>query len=117
MLTGMVAPEETLPELRDGFRAPLMTELDLGLSGITNVIWATSYAFDFSLVKLPILDKDGFPIQTGGVTTYPGLYFVGLPWLPTAESGLLYGVGESARFIARAIKQRDRDVDDIRRAA
>src|SRR5215468_10265823 len=105
--TGMVAPEESLPTLRDGFQTPLATELDLASSRITNVVWATSYAFDFSLVKLPVLDADGFPIQTGGVTAYRGLYFVGLPWLPTAKTGLLYGVGDNASFIARTIAQRD----------
>jgi putative flavoprotein involved in K+ transport len=117
--TGMVAPEETLPALRDGFRTPLTTELDLELTDLTNIIWATSYAFDFSLVKLPVLDKDGFPIQRGGVTTYPGLYFVGLPWLPTAKSGLLYGVGDSARSIARNIADRNRVFEGglVRRAA
>src|SRR5262249_7596640 len=84
--SAMAAPEETLPALRDGFATPLMRHLDLELSGIANLIWATSYAFDFSLVRLPILDGDGFPIQTGGITAYPGLYFVGLPWLPPAKS-------------------------------
>jgi len=102
---GLVAPAEMLPALRDGFRSPLITELDVGVSGITNVIWATSYAFDFSLVKLPVLDGDGFPKQTGGITAHSGLYFVGLPWLPTAKSGLLYGVGDGARSIANAILQ------------
>jgi putative flavoprotein involved in K+ transport len=115
--TGMVAADETLPALRDGFRTPLSTELDLELTGLTNIIWATSYAFDFSLVKLPILDKDGFPIQTGGVTAYPGLYFVGLPWLPTAKSGLLYGVGDNASFIARNILERNRNFGPVGRAA
>jgi putative flavoprotein involved in K+ transport len=85
------SPGETLPALRDGFSIPLVRELDLESSGIANVIWATSYALDFSLVKLPVLDGDGFPIQTAGVTAYPGLYFVGLPWLPTAKSGLFLG--------------------------
>jgi len=105
--TGTIAPEELLPALRDGFQAPLVTMLDLGRSEITNVIWATSYAFDFSLVKLPVLDADGFPIQAAGVSAYRGLYFVGLPWLPTAKTGLLYGVGDNASFIARTIAQRD----------
>ena len=83
------------------------------------MIWATSYAFDFSLVKLPILDADGFPIQQGGVTAYPGLYFVGLPWLSTAKTGLLYGVGENARLIAKTILERGGDAVDgpARRAA
>jgi len=97
---GMVAPEEALPVLGDGFRTPLIRELGLKSSGIANVIWATSYAFDFSLLKLPVLDVDGFPIQTAGVTAYPGLYFVGPPWLPVAKSGLLYGVGDNAHVVA-----------------
>ena len=112
--TGMAAPEEKLPVLRDGFETPLMTELDLERSGITNVIWATSYAFDFSLVKLPVLDSDGFPIQTGGVTAFPGLYFVGLPWLPAAKSGLLYGVGDSARSIVKNIAERNDGLGESR---
>jgi putative flavoprotein involved in K+ transport len=58
-------------------------------AGITNVIWATSHKLDFSFVKLPILDGDGFPIQKSGVTHCPGLYFVGLPWLHNAKSGLI----------------------------
>jgi putative flavoprotein involved in K+ transport len=91
--------------LRDGFRTPLITELDLELTDLTNIIWATSYAFDFLLVKLPVLDKDGFPIQRGGDTSYPGLYFVGLPWLPTAKS--------SARSIVRNIADRNRDFEGM----
>src|SRR5262245_5433088 len=51
----MVAPKESLPTLRHGFQTPLVTDLDLASNGITNVVWATSYAFDFSLVKLPVL--------------------------------------------------------------
>jgi putative flavoprotein involved in K+ transport len=107
---GMVAPEETLPKLCEGFRTPLLTELDLKSTGIANVIWATSYTFDFSLVNLPVLDRDGFPIQTAGATAYPGLYFVGLPWLPAAKSGLLYGVGDNARCITDHIMERDGDL-------
>ena len=76
---------------------------DLASAGITNVIWATSYKFDFSLVKLPIFDDDGYPIQTRGATTYPGLFFVGLPWLHDAKSGLIYGVGDDAAYVARKI--------------
>ena len=53
-------------------------------------------ALDFGLVQLPVLDGDGYPIQKRGVTDYPGLYFIGLPWLHTAKSGLLSGVGDDA---------------------
>ena len=104
--TRMVAPEETLPALTDGFAQPILTELDLKAAGITNVIWATGYDFDFSIVRLPVVDGDGFPIQTRGVTAYAGLFFVGLPWLHTAKSGLIYGVGEDASYIADRIAER-----------
>ena len=104
--SGMVVPEEMLPVLTDGFAQPILAELDLEAAGVTNVIWATGYRFDFSMVKLPIVDCDGFPIQTRGVTAYPGLYFVGLPWLHTAKSGLIYGVGDDASYIADRIGER-----------
>ena len=101
--TGMAAPQETLPSLRDGFAVPLLAELDLAAAGISTVIWATSYRFDFSIVRLPVLDADGYPIQKRGVTDCPGLFFVGLPWLHNAKSGLIYGVGDDAAYIARTI--------------
>jgi putative flavoprotein involved in K+ transport len=110
--TGIVAPEETLPVLRDGFDQEILTELDLTAAGIANVIWATGYSFDFSLVRLPITDGDGFPIQTRGVTAFPGLFFVGLPWLHTAKSGLIYGLSEDASFVADRIAGRCLAVED-----
>jgi putative flavoprotein involved in K+ transport len=97
--TGMDAPRENLPELEDGYQAELITELDLKAAGISTIIWATGYKFDFSLVKLPVFDEDGYPIQQRGVTRYPSLYFVGLPFLHTFKSGLLFGVGDDAAHI------------------
>ena len=66
-------------------------------------MWATGYAFDFSLVKLPVVDSDGYPIQKRGVTRYPGLYFLGLPWLYSRRSGILFGVGDDAAYLAAHI--------------
>jgi putative flavoprotein involved in K+ transport len=97
------APRDSLPQLRDGYQTKVIRELDCSAAGIGSVIWATGYAFDYSLVKLPVLDGDGYPVQRRGVTHYPGLYFVGLPWLHTYKSGLLIGVGEDAGFIASRI--------------
>ncbi len=104
--TGMDAPPETLPELRDSYEADVMTELDLKAAGITSVIWAMGYTFDFSLVKLPVFDEDGYPAQQRGVTEYPGLYFLGLNWLHRRKSALLIGVGEDAAYIASHIAER-----------
>lgn len=105
--TGLDAPQETLPELRDGYDAEAITELDVRSAGITSVIWATGYTFDFGLVKLPVLDADGYPIQKRGVTSFPGLYFVGLPWLHTAQSGVFSGVGDDAAAIVANISGRE----------
>jgi putative flavoprotein involved in K+ transport len=103
---GIVAPEEKLPELRDGYDSVDPAELDLRNPNIATVIWATGYKFDFSLVRLPLLDGDGYPIQKRGVTAFPGLYFVGLPWLHNAKSGLISGLKEDAAYIAGTIVER-----------
>jgi putative flavoprotein involved in K+ transport len=100
---GLDAPTESLPELRDGYEANVILDLDLKSAGIKSVIWATGYRFDFDLVKLPVFDQDGYPVQKRGVTEYPGLYFVGLPFLHTVKSGLLAGVGDDAAHVASAI--------------
>lgn len=96
---GVSAPRETLPDLQDGYAVDVITELDLKAAGINTIIWAMGYKSDFSLVKLPITDEDGFPIQKGGVTQYPGLYFVGMNWLSKRKSVTLWGVNEDAKSI------------------
>jgi putative flavoprotein involved in K+ transport len=100
---GLEAPQEHIPAMRDGYKAPATTELDLGATGITSVIWATGYKFDFRLVRLPVFEPNGFPLQQRGVTSYPGLFFAGLPWLDTQKTGLLLGAGEQTGLIASAI--------------
>jgi putative flavoprotein involved in K+ transport len=96
-------PLETIPKLRDGYAQEVITELDLKAAGIRTVLWATGYTFDFSLVKLPVTDADGYPIQRRGVTEYEGLYFLGMPWLHSRESGILFGVGDDAEHLAAHI--------------
>jgi putative flavoprotein involved in K+ transport len=100
---GLDAPAEELPQYKDGFKQPIIYELDLKKEGINTIIWATGYRFDYSLVKLPVFDKDRFPMQTNGATIYQGLYFAGLPWMPSQKSGFLVGVAESAKQIANAV--------------
>jgi putative flavoprotein involved in K+ transport len=45
-------------------------------------------------------------LQRRGITSQPGVYFVGLEWLHKPKSGLLLGVGEDAAYIASAITTR-----------
>ncbi|HEY3291327.1 MAG TPA: NAD(P)-binding domain-containing protein [Anaerolineae bacterium] len=103
---GLDYPTETLIQMRDGYSAPIVTELDLRSEGITSIVWAMGYNFDYSLVKLPVVDADGYPIQQRGVTNYPGLYFLGMPWLHNQKSGILLGVGDDAAYIASRIHSR-----------
>ena len=100
--------EEVLPRLTAGFAQQEIEMLDLKEAGVGTVLWATGYGFDFaSMVRLPIFDADGFPVQRNGVTEYPGLYFVGLPWLRNAKSGILYGVSADAEYVVERIVDRD----------
>ena len=105
-------PKEELSQLTGGYDAELIRELDLTSVSIQSVIWATGFIFDFSLVRLPVSDSDGYPIQRRGISKYPGLYFAGLPWIHNAKSGLLFGVGEDAAFIAANIEARNRKSGD-----
>jgi putative flavoprotein involved in K+ transport len=101
--TGVEAPGEIIPQLRDGYKVREFTELDLRSAGIKTIIWSAGYSFDYSMVKLPVTDGDGYPIQQRGVTQYQGLYFAGMPWLHKYKSGLLVGVGEHAEYVAAQI--------------
>ena len=105
--TGLNAPAEDIPQLRDGYEQEVITELDLRASEISAVVWATGYSFDFGLVKLPVVDADGYPVQKRGVTGYSGLYFLGMPWLHSRKSGILFGVGDDAAYLAAHIAARE----------
>jgi putative flavoprotein involved in K+ transport len=75
-------------------------ELDLRSADVTSVIWCTGYDFDFGWVDLPIFDDRGAPVQHRGVTSVPGVHFLGLHWMHKFKSGTLWGVGEDAAFLA-----------------
>jgi putative flavoprotein involved in K+ transport len=110
------APAEDLPpDVQAGKRGPAGSgdgdrlaplELDLGKTTIGTVIWATGYRPDFSWVRLPFLDADGYPVQRRGVTSVEGLYVLGLDWLHTAKSGLFAGITDDASYLASAITAR-----------
>lgn len=67
------------------------------------IVWATGYRSDYSWLHVPVLDPAGQPMHRGGVTSAPGLFFVGLQWQRTAGSALLGFVGADARYVADRI--------------
>ncbi|MGA9533940.1 MAG: hypothetical protein WBR18_14565 [Anaerolineales bacterium] len=78
----------------------------MATAGIGSIVWATGYDFDFSWVNFSIFDEYGYPKHQRGVTSVPGLYFLGLHWLYTIKSGLLSGVGADAAHIAEHMESR-----------
>jgi putative flavoprotein involved in K+ transport len=84
-------------------RANTRTRLDIAKDRIGSVIWTSGYRPDYGWVKVPVFDNMGFPVQTEGRTTVPGLYFMGVHWMRKGKSSILYGVGEDAEVVARQI--------------
>jgi putative flavoprotein involved in K+ transport len=67
---------------------------------VRTVIWCTGFTPDFSWIDLGLPLRHGFPIHDRGiVTSCPGLYFMGLPFLYSLSSALVGGVGRDARYI------------------
>jgi putative flavoprotein involved in K+ transport len=99
-------PKEIIPQYRDAYQQEIIECLDLTKEKISTIIWCIGYTFDYSMVRLPVFDQDGFPIQSRGVTNETGLYFVGMPWMPTERSGTLFGIGDAAKYIASHITER-----------
>ncbi|WP_372598776.1 flavin-containing monooxygenase [Amphritea sp.] len=100
---GLDLPEE--PEARNMLPEPeCMTnpvlELNLAEAGITSIIWATGFAVDYSWLDVNAFDEAGKPAHQRGVSTEPGVYFVGLPWLSRRGSTFIWGVWHDAKHIA-----------------
>jgi putative flavoprotein involved in K+ transport len=87
-------------------RTPIL-ELDLHDRGISAVIWASGYRYDFGWVQLPIFDGAGRPVHRRGVTPCPGVYFLGLQLLSGVKSSFIYGVGADAVHLTGEISSRD----------
>lgn len=106
---GLDLPEE--PEARnigpdpDCVTDPVLS-LDLETAGITSILWATGYEQNFSWLKVDALDDQGRPAHLRGISTEPGVYFLGLPWLTRRASSFIYGVWHDARYITDHILKR-----------
>ncbi|MDH2240850.1 NAD(P)/FAD-dependent oxidoreductase [Pseudomonas sp. GD03909] len=100
---GLDLPED--PEARRRFPEPAcvsdpLLELNLAEAGITSIIWATGYATDFSWLQVNAFDANGKPQHQRGVSSEPGVYFIGLPWLSRRGSTFIWGVWHDARHVA-----------------
>jgi len=100
---GLDLPEE--PEARQMLPDPgclthPILEMDLAEAGITSIIWATGFGVDYSWLNVNAFDEKGMPAHQRGVSTEPGVYFIGLPWLSRRGSTFIWGVWHDAKHVA-----------------
>ena len=67
------------------------------------VVWATGFRPGYDFIHLPIFDEEGRPRHRRGLTTAPGVAFLGLDWLDSRRSALLHGAGPDARRVVAAL--------------
>jgi putative flavoprotein involved in K+ transport len=100
---GIDLPEEpgahVLGPLPDAAEHPLL-ELDLVAAGVTSIVWATGYSSDYGWLPADATDDDGRPRHQRGVSTEPGIYFLGLPWQSRRGSSFIWGVWHDAGYLA-----------------
>lgn len=104
---GLDLPEE--PGARDlGADPQCMTdpllELDLAAANVTSIIWATGFTVDYSWLQVDAFDQDGKPAHQRGVSSEPGVYFLGLPWQSRRGSSFIWGVWHDAAYLAENIR-------------
>jgi len=75
-------------------------ELNLAEAGISSIVWATGYTADYSWLKVDAFDENGKPKHQRGVSTEPGIYFLGLPWQSRRASSFIWGVWHDAKYLA-----------------
>lgn len=80
--------------------------LDLARAGIASVVWCTGFRSDWSWIDVPAFTGALYPEHDRGVTTVPGLMFVGLPWLNSWGSGRFSGIAEDAEHVVASIVAR-----------
>lgn len=103
---GLDLPEE--PDAREFLADPVcMTdptlELNLVQAGVSSIIWATGYSTDYSWLKVNAFDEQNKPRHHRGISSEPGIYFLGLPWLSRRGSTFIWGVWHDAKYLADQI--------------
>jgi putative flavoprotein involved in K+ transport len=74
--------------------------LDLRRGEIRSIVWATGFRPDLSWLDVPVLDRKGRVRHDGGVTTWPGLYLLGWPFLRRRKSTFIDGAAADAEDVA-----------------
>jgi len=89
---------ELMPD-PDCLTNPILS-LNLEEAGITTILWATGFKFDFNWLQVNAFDEKGDPFHKRGICAESGIYFLGLPNLVNRASSFIYGVWHDAKYIA-----------------
>ncbi|CAN5556707.1 MSMEG_0569 family flavin-dependent oxidoreductase [soil metagenome] len=81
------------------------TSLSLAEAGVSAIVWCIGFHPDFAWLDLPVFNGRGQAGHVRGVSRYPGIYFLGLPWLYTWGSGRFSGVSRDAAHLASCIER------------
>jgi putative flavoprotein involved in K+ transport len=92
--------------------ASKITFLNLKETNIGSIIWSTGFDADLNYIHLPVFGADGKLKHKEGIADFPGLYFLGYPWLRSRKSTILFGIIEDAQFIADRMR---RDLETYKR--
>jgi putative flavoprotein involved in K+ transport len=80
---------------------------------IGTVVWATGFRRDYSWLHAPVFDARGEPVHRRGVSSAPGLFFLGLRWLHRRNSHTIDGVGADAAYLAGRITGVSQRLTDV----
>jgi putative flavoprotein involved in K+ transport len=98
---------QILPDPRE-VADPILT-LDIAAAGISTIICANGFRYNFDWIDLPIFRNGAnaarIPAHKRGITNVFGVYFLGLPWLYKYKSAHLNGVGEDAKYLAEQMNR------------
>lgn len=92
-LDGIDPPERFAPTT---IAATPSLSLDLRRGAIRTIVWASGVGPDLSWVDVEVFDRFGRVRHAGGVTTSPGLYLMGMPFLRRRKSTLIDGAAADA---------------------
>ena len=87
----------------DAACASTITMLDLKENNVNTIIWSTGFNADYSYIKLPVFEQDGKLKHKDGIPEFPGLYFLGYPWLRSRKSPILFGIIVDVVFVVDEI--------------
>lgn len=90
-----------------GARGGLPLLADGRVLDAANVIWCTGFRSDYSWIDLPLEYEGAYPKQyRGAADGLPGLYFLGMTFLHSFASMVVFGAGREAKWVVEHIATR-----------